>query len=59
MIRRHSEQDKREALIELTPAGEGALEKLSILHWQELQKQAPALSEALQKIVQNASKQSA
>jgi DNA-binding MarR family transcriptional regulator len=51
VARRASEEDKREALIELTRAGEQALKKLSILHWQELQKQEPALSEALQAIV--------
>ena len=51
VTRRHSEPDRREALIELTCAGEELLRKLSILHWDELKKQAPALSDALQAIV--------
>ncbi len=51
VTRRHSEPDRREALIELTRAGEEVLRKLSILHWEELRKQAPALSDALQVIV--------
>ncbi len=57
VTRRHSAEDRREALIELTPAGEEALEKLSILHWQELQKQAPALSHALNAIVKQTTDQ--
>ncbi len=51
VTRRHSEPDRREALIKLTRAGEELLQRLSILHWEELKKQAPALSEALQVIV--------
>ncbi len=51
VTRRHSEPDRREALIELTRAGEELLQKLSILHWEELRKQAPALAEALQAVV--------
>ncbi len=51
VTRRHSEPDRREALIELTRAGEEVLRKLSILHWEELRKQAPALAAALQAIV--------
>ena len=52
VVRRHDDKDRREALIELTEAGEDMLEKLSILHWQELQKQAPVLTEALKEIVE-------
>ena len=52
VVRRHDEQDRREALVELTAAGEEMLEKLSILHWQELQKQAPLLTDALKEIVE-------
>ncbi len=52
VMRRHDDKDRREALIELTDAGEEMLEKLSILHWQELQKQAPVLTEALKEIVE-------
>ncbi len=51
VVRRHSPEDRREALIDLTPRGEEALRELSILHWQELQKQESALSETLRRIV--------
>ncbi len=51
VVRRHSHQDRREVLIELTPLGEAILEKLSVLHWQEVQSLAPALSSALETIV--------
>ena len=51
IIRRPSPQDRREVLIELTPFGEEILGKLSVLHWQELQSLAPALSTALETIV--------
>jgi DNA-binding MarR family transcriptional regulator len=50
-IRRHSEHDRREVLIELTSRGEELLRRLSVLHWQELQTSGPALSDALQAIV--------
>ena len=32
VIRRHSEQDRREVLVELTPHGEHLLRQLSVLH---------------------------
>ncbi len=51
LIRRHSEHDRREVLVELTPYGEQFLQRLSVLHWQELQTSGPALSDALQAIV--------
>ena len=51
VVRHHSEHDRREVLITLTPFGEQVLEKLSVLHWQELQSLAPALSAALETIV--------
>ena len=51
VVRRPSAQDRREVLIELTPLGEKILQELSVLHWQELQTSGPALSEALQAIV--------
>lgn len=47
VARRHSNVDRREVLIELTPHGEELLHRLSILHWQELRVSGPALSEAL------------
>lgn len=50
-VRRHSEQDRREVLVELTSYGEELLSKLSLLHWQELQISGPALSEALHAVV--------
>jgi DNA-binding MarR family transcriptional regulator len=46
-VRRASEQDRREVLVELTSHGEELLRQLSILHWQELQTSGPALSDAL------------
>ena len=49
--RRHSEEDGREVLLELTPEGEQILRRLSVLHWQELQAAAPALSDSLSAIV--------
>jgi DNA-binding MarR family transcriptional regulator len=49
--RRHGEEDRREVLVELTPYGEELLEKLSVLHWKELQTAGPALSDALRAIV--------
>jgi DNA-binding MarR family transcriptional regulator len=51
VVRRSSDEDRREALIDLTPRGEKALRDLSILHWQELQREESALSETLQLIV--------
>jgi DNA-binding MarR family transcriptional regulator len=51
VVRHHSDQDRREVLIELTRSGEAILEKLSVLHWQEVQSLAPALSTALEAIV--------
>ena len=48
--RKQSEYDRREVLVELTPLGEGLLQRLSVLHWEELQHSGPALSEALQAI---------
>ncbi|MBV9676332.1 MAG: MarR family transcriptional regulator [Acidobacteriaceae bacterium] len=51
VVRRHSEEDRREVLIELTPQGEEILQQLSLLHWQELRTTGPALLEALEQIV--------
>jgi DNA-binding MarR family transcriptional regulator len=48
LVRKPSEQDRREVLVELTPHGEELLQELSVLHWQELRANGPALSEALQ-----------
>ena len=53
VTRRHSEEDRREVLVELTAHGEHLLRSLSVLHWQELQNSGPVLSEALQAVVQS------
>jgi DNA-binding MarR family transcriptional regulator len=47
VARRHSLQDRREVLIELTAHGEELLHQLSLLLWQELQVAGPALLESL------------
>jgi DNA-binding MarR family transcriptional regulator len=49
--RRHSDQDRREVLVELTSHGEELLQKLSVLHLEELRIAGPALSDALYAIV--------
>lgn len=51
--RRHSVEDRREVLLQLTPHGGELLRQLSILSVEELQISAPALSEALQNVVQH------
>jgi DNA-binding MarR family transcriptional regulator len=51
VVRRHSDQDRREVFVELTSRGEQLLHNLSVLHWEELQTAAPRLSESLQAIV--------
>lgn len=50
VVRRHSDEDRREVLVELTVEGEQLLESLSILHWQELQTAGPALSRAVHQV---------
>lgn len=51
LIRRPGEEDRREVLIELTPLGEELLERLSVLHIQELRSAGPTLIRALEQIV--------
>jgi DNA-binding MarR family transcriptional regulator len=51
VTRRHSDQDRREVLIELTLHGEEILHQLSLLLWQELKVSGPALSESLLAVV--------
>jgi DNA-binding MarR family transcriptional regulator len=51
VTRRHSDEDRREVLIELTPHGEELLHQLSILLWQELKVSGPALSESLSAVL--------
>jgi DNA-binding MarR family transcriptional regulator len=53
VVRRPSNQDKREVLIELTDHGENLLDQLSVLHWRELQSLAPKLTLALEAILHN------
>jgi DNA-binding MarR family transcriptional regulator len=50
-VRRQSQEDRREVLVELTPLGEEILEKLKDLHFQELQAKSPELCQTLQTIV--------
>jgi DNA-binding MarR family transcriptional regulator len=50
-VRRQSQEDRREVLVELTPLGEEILEKLKDLHLRELQTKSPELCQALQAIV--------
>lgn len=54
--RRHSDQDRREVLVELTSHGENLLHQLSVLHWDELRGSGPALSEALWAVVHHSRK---
>ena len=50
-VRRQSQEDRREVLVELTPLGEEILEKLKDLHLRELQTKSPELCRTLQAIV--------
>lgn len=52
-VRRQSQEDRREVLVELTPFGEEILEKLKDLHFRELQTKSPELCETLKAIVDN------
>jgi len=54
IVRRQSEDDAREVLLELTPHGEQILRELHVLHWQELQASGPDLADSLKRIVENA-----
>jgi DNA-binding MarR family transcriptional regulator len=56
--RRHSDEDAREVLLELTPHGEQILRELHVLHWQELQKSAPLLTDSLSAIVNHTTEHS-
>ena len=50
-VRRQSQEDRREVLVELTPMGDEILEKLKELHFRELQTKGPELCHILQEIV--------
>ena len=58
IARRHSDEDAREVLLELTSHGEEILRELQVLHWQELQTSGPALAESLIAIIQQTSPRS-
>jgi DNA-binding MarR family transcriptional regulator len=49
--RRHSTEDRRQVLVEVTRRGEDLLHQLSLLHWEELRVSGPALSDALRAVV--------
>jgi DNA-binding MarR family transcriptional regulator len=51
LVRTPGADDRREVLVELTPLGEELLEKLSLLHLEELKSAGPALTAALQSIL--------
>jgi DNA-binding MarR family transcriptional regulator len=51
--RKHSDEDQREVLIELTAHGEALLHRLSVLHWKELCVSGPALSESLRAVMRH------
>jgi DNA-binding MarR family transcriptional regulator len=50
-VRRQSQEDRREVLVELTPLGEEILEKLKDLHSAELITKSPELCQALKAVV--------
>ena len=52
-VRRPSDRDRREVLVELTPLGEELLHNLSVLHWQELQNSGPTLARSLAHLLGN------
>jgi DNA-binding MarR family transcriptional regulator len=52
LVRRQPDpRDRRRVQVELTPAGEALLADLSQMHQEELQSTAPALLEALQRVL--------
>jgi DNA-binding MarR family transcriptional regulator len=53
VVRRPSEQDRREVLVELTRQGEEILAKLSALHMEELKKEGPALLNAIHDVLEH------
>lgn len=55
--RRHSDEDQREVLVELTSHGEALLHRLSVLHWEELRVSGPALSDSLRAVISHSSKE--
>lgn len=52
VIRRNSEEDRREVLVELTEKGRTILQNLSVLHWHQLQDSGPELARALESVLE-------
>jgi DNA-binding MarR family transcriptional regulator len=52
--RTHGDQDHRQVLVGLTPAGESVLRKLSLAHHQELETAGPALARSLRRLMRPA-----
>ena len=52
VVRRNSEQDRREVLVELTDKGQTILRSLSVLHWHQLKESGAELARALESIIE-------
>ena len=52
VVRRNSEEDRREVLVELTEKGRTILQNLSVLHWHQLQDSGPELARALESVLE-------
>jgi DNA-binding MarR family transcriptional regulator len=53
VARAQGEQDRREVLIRMTPAGAALLRKLSLAHRLELERSGPELAKALQSVIRD------
>ncbi|MDQ1471260.1 MAG: hypothetical protein QOJ99_2740 [Bryobacterales bacterium] len=53
ITRKPGEEDRREVLIELTPAGRATLRKLAEAHREELGRSGPRLAQALQSVLRH------
>ena len=51
VARQHSEQDRREVLLRLTPRGQDQLRRLTVSIWSQLQVEGAALSDSLRKLL--------
>jgi DNA-binding MarR family transcriptional regulator len=56
VARVHGEQDKREVLVHLTPAGRSILHELAVAHRTELERSGPTLARALQSVLRQSRK---
>jgi DNA-binding MarR family transcriptional regulator len=52
VVRRNSDQDRREVLVELTDKGQTILRSLSVLHWHQLRESGAELARALESIIE-------